>query len=94
MKKFIITEEDRNRIRGLYEQSSKVKEVYKKYIQKYYEDGSTELKIPDNNVGAVYTSYESNPSAFWNTFDEYFKNLGQTPPLKVYIGDKEIIRPK
>ena len=100
MGKFIITEEERKHIKGLYEQSSKLKEVYKKKFEEFYEDGSTELKIPDNEVGAVYNTYESNPSAFWNVFDEYFNDLGQTPPLKVFIEDlsnnnwKEILRPK
>ena len=100
MGKFIITEEERKHIKGLYEQSSKQKEVYKKMFEKFYKDGSTELKIPDNEVGAVYNTYESNPSAFWNVFDEYFNDLGQTPPLKVFIEDlsnnnwKEILRPK
>ena len=100
MGKFIITEEERKHIKGLYEQSSKQKEVWEKYIESYYKDGSTELKIPDNEVGAVYNTYEYNPSAFWNVFDEYFNDLGQTPPLKVFIEDlpndnwKEILRPK
>ena len=79
---------------------SKLKQVWKKYIEEYYKDGSTELKIPDNEVGAVYNTYEYNPSAFWNVFDEYFNELGQPPPLKVFIEDlandnwKEILRPK
>jgi len=97
MGKFIITEEERKNIKGLYEQSSKLKQVVKKYIEKYYKDGSTELKLPDNEVGAGY--YESNPSAFWNVFDEYFNELyfnelGKTPPSKVYIGNNEIKRPQ
>lgn len=100
MGKFIITEEERKHIKRLYEQSSKQKEVWEKYIESYYKDGSTELKISDNNVGAVYNTYEYNPSAFWNVFDKYFNELGQPPPLKVFIEDlannnwKEILRPK
>jgi hypothetical protein len=94
MGKFIITEEERKHIKGLYEQSSKEKQVWKEYIKGYYEDGSTELKIPDSEVGAVYNTYEGNQSAFWIIFDEYFKNLGKTPPSKVYIGNNEIKRPQ
>ena len=95
MKKFIITEEDRNRIRGLYEQSTAEKEMYKKMFGIFYKDGDTELKLPTKyQMGDVKYTYELTTSAFWNTFDEYFKNLGQTPPLKVFIGDEEILRPK
>jgi hypothetical protein len=101
MGKFIITEEERKHIKGLYEQSSKLKQVWEKYIKTFYKDGSTELKITATRYGdvtldipAVYNTYESNPSAFWIIFDEYFNDLGETPPSKVYIGNNEIKRPQ
>ena len=75
------------------EQSKKLKDIYKKYFQNYYQDGTNELKIPEGTGGSVYNTYEMNPNEFWNSFDEYFNGTQITPPTKVYIGDKEIIRP-
>jgi hypothetical protein len=96
MKRFVITEEERKHIKGLYEQSSKLKQVWKKYIEEFYKDGSTEL-IMDLSLDDLYNNtynVELNPSAFWNFFDEYFNELGQAPPSKVYIGKNEIKRPQ
>ena len=93
MKKFIITEEEKNRIRGLYEQSTKQKNIYKKWFENYYQDGTNELKIPEGTRRSLYNTYEISPNEFWNSFDEYFNETQITPPTKVYIGDIEIIRP-
>lgn len=95
MKKFIITEEEKQSIRGMYlMENDSIKKAFKPLFDNYYIKESTELRIPDGGDKFVMNSYNKYPKLFWDFFDEYFSSMGITPPTKVYIGDSEIKRQK
>lgn len=95
MKKFIITEEEKQSIRGMYlMENDSIEKSFKPLFDKYYTKGSTELRIPDGGDKFVMNSYNTAPTMFWEFFDEYFSSMGIAPPTKVYIGGLEIKRQK
>ncbi len=69
-----------------------VYEYFKDILDKNFFDSNNntkELRINNDNKFSGY--YEYDPKIFWEALDDFF---GNDPKPKVYVDNKEIIRPK